>query len=564
MSIKVLDPRVVARIAAGEVVERPASVVKELVENSLDAGASQISVEVAGGGISLIRITDNGGGIPAADVEMPFIRHATSKISCLEDLESINSLGFRGEALPSIAAVAEVELQTCAAGEKAGTALRLRDGSVVHREESGRAPGTTLSVINLFRSIPARLKFLKLPATENSHIAGVVTQYALAYPEVRFTLSIDGRVTLRTPGRGIPMESVIAVYGPDVAAGMIKVAATQTSPRVTGLAGAPTIARARRDHLSFFVNRRWVNSRLLTRAVEQAYRGLLTTDRQPIAIMNIALPPDDVDVNIHPAKSEVKFRDEQHIFGAVQRAVRQALVEHLSVPAIGVAEPPVLPWPDEVKPSPRAAQPAPSPVTATPPTQASTPLLSLPVLRVIGQLAESYIVAEGPEGLYLIDQHASHERILFEQITQRYTGKDIEVQGLLEPVTLELSPRQDELLRARCAGLAEFGFHIEPFGSRTFLVRAVPALLHDKDWAGMIRELLDSLGEVDREGWIEAVTRTMACHSAIRAGQTLTDTQMRELVRQLERAGNPHTCPHGRPTMIHLGLNRLKSDFRRT
>jgi DNA mismatch repair protein MutL len=560
LPIKVLDPRVVARIAAGEVVERPASVVKELVENSLDAGASQISVEVTGGGTGLIRVTDNGGGIPAAEAEIAFVRHATSKISRLDDLESINSLGFRGEALPSIAAVAEVELQTCAAGEQAGISLGLRDGAVVHRENLGRSPGTTINILNLFRNIPARLKFLKSPATENGHLAGVVTQYSLAYPEVKFTLSIDGRVTLRTPGRGVLTDAVIAVYGPDIAAGMIEVAPVVSSPRVTGLAGAPAIARAGRGYLSFFVNRRWVNSRLLTRAVEQAYHGLLISDRHPVAVINITLPPDEVDVNIHPAKSEVKFRDEQHVFGAVQRAVRHALVEHMSVPAVGVAEPPMLPWiADTTTPATGEDRP-----TSPPSTPAPTPLLSLPVLRVMGQLADSYIIAEGPDGLYLIDQHAAHERVLFEQITRRRSGKDIEVQGLLEPVTLELSPRQDELLRARCAGLAEFGFNIEPFGNRTFLVRAVPGLLHDKDWAGMIRELLDSLGEVDQEGWITAVTRTMACHSAVRAGQSLTDVEMRALVRQLEKAENPHACPHGRPTMIHLSSSKLKNEFRRT
>jgi DNA mismatch repair protein MutL len=560
MSIKVLDPRVVARIAAGEVVERPASVVKELVENSLDAGTLQISVEVTGGGTGLIRVTDNGGGIASAEAEIAFVRHATSKISRLDDLEAINSLGFRGEALPSIAAVAEIELQTCAAGEKTGTSLSLRDGAVVHREDRGRPPGTTISVIKLFRAVPARLKFLKSPATENGHIAGVVSQYALAYPEVRFTLSIDGRVTLRTPGRGVLTDAVIAVYGPDIAAGMIEVTPVAASPRVTGLAGAPAIARAGRGYLSFFVNRRWVNSRLLTKAVEQAYHGLLTSDRHPVAIINIALPPDEVDVNIHPAKSEVRFRDEQHVFGAVQRAVRHALVERLTVPAVGVAEPPMLPWQADATTPASAGTRQPGP----PPTPTPTPLLSLPVLRVMGQLADSYIIAEGPDGLYLIDQHAAHERVLFEQIARRHSGKDIEVQGLLEPITLELSPRQDELLRARCASLSEFGFNIEPFGNRTFLVRAVPGLLHDKDWAGMIRELLDSLGEVDQEGWITAVTRTMACHSAVRAGRSLTDTEMRELVRQLEQADNPHACPHGRPTMIHLSSSKLKSEFRRT
>jgi len=533
-------------------------VVKELAENSLDAGSTQISVEVRGGGVSLIKVTDNGTGIPSGEVEFAFDRYATSKIGDLDDLESISSLGFRGEALPSIAAVAQIDMTTCADGEKAGTHLGLEDGAIANRRRQGRSQGTTVTVLNLFRKIPARLKFLKSVATENSHIANVVSQYALAFPEVKFSLSIDGRVALRTPGSGKLLDSLVEVYGAEVAGNMIELRGEAAVPRVTGMVGLPRVSRSGRGYLSFFVNRRWVNSRMLARAVEEAYHGLLMVGRHPMAVINISLPTKEVDVNIHPTKSEVKFSNERAVFSAVYRAVRQALAEQIPVPHVEAASKPVFPSAVREAASP-AYVGASSDLSPSPPT----PTTALPVLRVLGQLDNSYIIAEGPDGLYLIDQHAAHERVLFEKIERQRSQQEIEVQGLLEPVPLEVSPRQEAELWSHYQDLAEFGFAIEPFGGKTFLVRAVPAILHDRDWAGMLRELLDSLSEEDKSNWTEAVTSSMACHSAVRAGGALTDSEMRELVRQLEQAATPHTCPHGRPTMIHLSFGQLKKDFGR-
>ena len=568
MPIKVLDPKVVSQIAAGEVVERPASVVKELVENSLDAGSSQISVEVRGGGVSLIRVIDNGVGIPSGEVELAFDRYATSKIGNLADLDSITSLGFRGEALPSIATVSEVDVVTSAVGETAGTYLNLKDGRVTNRGSQGRSQGTTITVRNLFRKVPARLKFLKSSATENGHIANVVSQYALAFSEIKFSLLIDGKVTLRTSGSGRLIDSVTEVYGLEVANNMMAIGqgdgeweggAVVSPPEVTGMVGSPAVSRSSRGYLSFFINRRWVSSRLLAWAVEEAYHGLLMQGKHPVAIINISLPPEQMDVNIHPAKSEVKFQNERLVFSAVQKAVRQALIGSMPVPKIE---------------APTAAYAAPSErrellwtsagsgqLASLPLAPLQTPRVSLPVLRVLGQLLSSYIVAEGPDGLYLIDQHAAHERILFEQIKEQRAQQRVEVQGLLEPITLEVSPQQDEVLKSRYKSLAEFGFSIEPFGDRTYLVRAVPALLYKEDWVGMVREVLDSLSGDD---WVESMTISMACHSAVRAGQTLTDNEMRELIRQLEQVANPHTCPHGRPTMIHLSSGQLRREFGRS
>jgi len=568
MPIKVLDKEVVSQIAAGEVVERPASVVKELVENSLDAGSSQISVETKGGGVNLIRVIDNGAGIKSEEVELAFNRYATSKIGNLADLESINSLGFRGEALPSIAAVADVEMVTAADGATTGTCLNLREGLVTSRHSQGRSRGTTIAVHNLFRNIPARLKFLKSPTTEHSHIANVVSQYALAFPSVKFTLLINDKVALRTSGSGRLVDSVTEVYGLEIANNMLEIRHGNEEwkgdneaslPEVTGMIGSPTVSRANRGYLSFFINQRWVSSRVLSWAVEEAYHGLIMQGKHPVAIINISLDPRQLDVNIHPAKSEVKFQNERFVFSAVQKAVRQALLESMPVPKIEAStatygapsEQRELSWTLA-----RSGQ-----LASLPLAPLQTPQVSLPVLRVLGQLLSSYIIAEGPDGLYLIDQHAAHERICFEKIREQRAQQKIEVQGLLEPVTFEVSPQQDEVMKLHYANLAGFGFTVDPFGDRTYLVRAVPALLHNKDWLGMMREVLDSSSVGD---WAESMTISMACHSAVRAGQILADDEMRELIRQLEQVANPHTCPHGRPTMIYFSSGQLRKEFGRS
>ena len=570
MSIIILDKEVVSQIAAGEVVERPASVVKELVENSLDAGSTQISIEVKGGGVSLIRVTDNGVGIPSGEVTLAFERYATSKIGSLEDLESIGSLGFRGEALPSIAAVAQIEIITQAVAETAGSYLSLQDSVVIEQRSQGRSQGATLTVRNLFRKVPARLKFLKSPTTENSHIANVVSQYALAFPEVKFVLFVDGRVALRTPGSGQLIDSVIAVYGLEVARNVLTIGSgdeewegglAASALPVTGMVGSPTISRSNRGYLSFFVNRRWISSRLLAWAVEEAYHGLLMAGKHPIAIINISLPPQEVDVNIHPTKTEIKFHHEHTVFSAVQKAVRQALIEQVPVPKIeevattygAPSAPRQVSWPLPERGASLSSLPVAS----------QTPAVSLPVLRMLGQLLNSYIIAEGPDGLYLIDQHAAHERILFEKIKLQGSRQKIEVQGLLEPVTFEVNPKQGEALKHHCENLAEFGFSIEPFGDRIYLVRAVPVLLYEKDWAGMVRELLDSPSGGEQEDWAEKIAISIACHGAVRAGQALTDDEMHELIRQLEQVAVPHTCPHGRPTMIHFDSAQLRKEFGR-
>jgi DNA mismatch repair protein MutL len=569
MTIKVLSPQVAAKIAAGEVVERPASAVKELLENALDAGAGQIAIETKGGGLESVRITDDGCGIAAEDVETAFGRYATSKITSVEDLDSIATLGFRGEALASIAAVAQVDITTGTKEGTVGDALTLKDGLVVRHIQQARPHGTTITVRDLFRNVPARLKFLKSTATENSHIANVVSQYALAYPEIRFFLNIDGRTALQTSGNGKLLDVIIEVYGIDTARRMLAVSGGEVGWQdgqavpitVTGMVGAPSVNKAGRDSLSFFVNRRVIGSRLLTRAVEEAYQGLLMQGRHPIAIINIALPPSEVDVNIHPTKAEVKFQNERAVFTAVQRAVRSALVATAPVAKIEESQKSYTGQSTVMTQSLWSA-PAKENSSAALSSNAQSPKLTLPLLRVLGQAAGNYIIAEGPDGLYVIDQHAAHERIMYEQLLSQKAGRGIQVQGMLEPFSFEVTPPQDEILKSNAARLRDFGFTIEPFGERTYLVRAVPSVLKDGDWLEALKEILDS--PRDKTTDVEDnIIKSLACHSAIRAGKTLTDDEMRELIRQLETVNLPNTCPHGRPTMLHLSIGQLEKEFGR-
>ncbi len=557
MPIRILACEVVSKIAAGEVVDRPASVVKELVENSLDAGATQISIETQDGGVRLIRVTDNGSGIPANEVERAFHRYATSKIETETDLENISTLGFRGEALPSIAAAADVEILTKPDIDTAGTYLYLKSGNILKRDKRTRPQGTTVTVHRLFRNVPARLKFLKSPATESSHIANLTSQYALAFPGVRFNLVVDGRPTLQTSGNGSLEEVVAEVYGLEIARQMLKIGETDQVPGVSGLVSPPSLNRSSRSYLSFFVNRRWVNSSLLARATEDAYHGLLMTGKHPIAIVNVSLPPQELDINVHPTKRDVKFRSTQIVYTAVQKSIEKVLVK--------TPPPEFKPGAPSFTPPPEIKTGAPSFTSPSLWTAKGAEPVSLPILRVLGQLASNYIMAEGPEGLYLIDQHAAHERVLFEKILAQRAQRQIEIQGLLEPLNLELTPKQEEALKKKAELLAEFGFNMEHFGARSYLLKAVPAVLREGNLAETVSELLDSIAiEEEPAKRDEKIAQSVACHSAVKAGHSLNAEEMRELIKQLEQTRQPRTCPHGRPTMIHLSSRQLEKEFGRT
>ncbi|MDW8120382.1 MAG: DNA mismatch repair endonuclease MutL [Chloroflexota bacterium] len=574
MPIRVLDPEVAARIAAGEVVERPASVVKELVENALDAGATQVVVEVVGGGMERIRVSDDGVGIPQADVPLLFQRHATSKLASAKDLEAIATLGFRGEALYSIAQVSWVSLLTRHRDEEQGTLVEVREGAVLRREPAGARVGTTLTVRGLFRNVPARRKFLRSPSAEAARCQQVVCAYVLAFPQVRFTLQVDGRTVLTAPGNGNLRDAVGAVYGSQVAQALVEVQgeAPERGWKIWGLVSPPDLHRSHRGNISIIVNRRPVQARALAFAVEEAYTGLLPQERHPLAVVHLTLPSEQVDANVHPSKAEVRIAAEGEVAGLLQRTVREAVVARSAVPQVAV---PLLR--PEVGPAPplggrggggtvrgRGEAPAPTAGVASPPAPALR--VALPALRPLGQMGACYIVAEGAEGLYLIDQHAAHERVLFERVWERLRRREPWTQGLLEPVVVELSPPQAQALADGQDAIAQAGWQVEPFGERAVLVRGMPAPLVGKPPRPAFLDFLDALlGDDLPQGMgMEArVAAVVACHSAVTAGMLLSPQEMASLLEDLGRAEDPYTCPHGRPTLVLLSRAYVEKEFRR-
>ena len=587
MPIKLLPLEVSSKIAAGEIIERPASVVKELVENSLDAGASQVSVEIRDGGMEYIRVADSGAGIAASEVETAFQRFATSKLSQAEDLTGIGTLGFRGEALPSIAAVASVALVSRVASADAGVHIDVDGGEVGDIRSEGAAAGTSVTVRNLFRHLPARREFLRSAGSEAAQVQTVTTRYAMACPGVKFDLDIDGSTAFSSPGSDDLREVVSAVYGSSVAADMLELESSDADdPAVSGMISPPSVTRANRSQITIFVNGRWVQVRMLAYALEQAYHGFLMERRFPIGVVYLDVPTEELDVNVHPAKTEVRFRQQGRVFSALQRAVRQTLIGHSPVPEVSQAAtpqpvgarpsaaPPV--WPgapaDRLANGPAApAQPAGANVHGHPdiaePFPAAQPLVpqkALPALRVLGQVKSTYIAAEGPDGVYLIDQHAAHERIVFEEVSAEIRSQTPRVQSLLEPATVELDHRQAELLESQLELLSGAGFHLEPFGTRTYILRGVPQLLSSGDPQRALLDVLDMMSDGGGfESWEERAAYSVACHGAIRAGMTLSGQEMSELTRQLESCQQPHSCPHGRPTMVHMSSARLEREFGR-
>jgi DNA mismatch repair protein MutL len=591
--IQILAQQVANQIAAGEVVERPASVVKELIENSLDAGATELRVEVREGGRRLIRVQDNGCGIPAGEARLAFERHATSKLVSLDDLDRITTLGFRGEALASIAAVAHVALLTRSAGEEVGTLFRIHEGREAAWEPKGTPPGTVVTVEHLFANLPARLKFLKQPATEAGHIQQIVTRYALAFPERRFNLVSDGRLLLQTSGSGKPYDVLVKVYGPDMARQMLPIEAgdQRSAIVVSGYAGIPTLHRSNRSYITLFVNRRWFQDTTIAYSVIQAYHTLLPVGRYPVGLIFIEMDPADVDVNVHPTKAEVRFQADRVVFSAVQQAVRRTLMAHAPVPAVELpaAAPTPTQWSlggsdgwaarrDALLGAGRehavtagGAQTAPDPLsgagTSRFPDRPGAAAAPLPLLRVIGQLNASYIVAEGPDGMYLIDQHAAHERVLYEQMLAQHAEARLPVQSLLEPLLLDFSPEQAAVVAEDIGLLNELGVSIEPFGGASYLVRSVPAVLSGDDPQSALTDIVDGLMqntdavEASREaGLITGICK----RAAVKAGQVMSTPEMQELVRRLETCRSPRTCPHGRPTMIYLSAADLGRQFGRT
>ena len=587
MPIRLLPPELAAQIAAGEVVERPVSVVKELVENSVDAGASRITVEIKGGGIEHIRVVDDGAGIPADEVSLAFQRHATSKLDSPAMLDAIPTLGFRGEAVPSIAAVSRMALITRPPAAEVGYHIELTWGALAREGAQGCPPGTTVQVSDLFGNLPARRRFLKSASAESGRVHDLLARYALIYPEIAFQLRVGDRQVLSTPGSGRPADAMLAVYGPDVSRSLLEVYGEDSDSgyRAEGFVGNPSLHRANRTYMTFYVNRRWIQSRMLTFALEETYHGLLPEKRYPLAALNLTLPFEDVDVNSHPAKREVRFHQDGKVYSALQRAVRSVLVEASPVRdlrgAVGrgagtglgaAASPGFFSSPFDRRPrpsSPNADGAVGSEIGtaiegAGPPGSALTPRQALPSLRVVGQVRLTYVVAESPDGMYLVDQHAAHERVLFDRLVRRANQRETLSQPLLAPVAVELTPGQQAVLESQRNSLSACGFELEDFGGSSILVRAVPAVLTTGDPG---RSLVDILDLAAFEGVLkesdDLLAASVACHSAIRAGQSMTEAEMRALLEQLEATDSPHTCPHGRPTLIHFSSYHMEREFGR-
>jgi len=694
MPIQILPPDVAAKIAAGEVVERPANVAKELIENSLDAGATEIRVEIREGGQRLLRVIDNGYGMLAEEAHLALERHATSKLQSADDLNQIATFGFRGEALYSIAAVSHLTLTTRHRDEPFGVQLRVEGGAIVANQRAGTPVGTIINVEHLFFNVPARKKFLRKATTEAGQISAVVQHCALAYPHRRFSFVNDGRLVFQSTGSGDLYDLLVKIYGLENAKQMSPVgnvalgfqladaersgetaaesaaenalaldvdfmlqgteetAAHEAQPapvQVFGYASVPTLTRANRTNINLFINRRYVEDRNLTYAIVQAYHTLLPGGRYPLATIFVTVDAAQVDVNVHPQKVQVRFVDDRAIFSAVQRAVRRAIIDTAPVPGMTLTEsgghtpspasnesswsnrdwdsrgwaarrqqilnagqrtlnlPVVPPQATETQqPADPTQPPVEAPHTsdvsdafapssnladastmATPSEQPSAPgqppssdalerelvveeqTPKLPPLRVVGQVGAMYIIAEGPEGVFLIDQHAAHERILYEKyLAQRY-GTDagmVPQQHLLEPLTLHIGHELTGLLAQYLPQLAALGFTVEPFGGDTYLVRAIPSVLSGQDPLRTLEEIVNALANrrnlVGEE--LEARMVKMICKRAsIKAGQLLSTLEMQELIHQLEHCRAPRTCPHGRPTMIQLSAGELEKAFGR-
>ncbi len=594
MPIRLLSPEVASQIAAGEVIERPASVVKELMENSLDAGARTIQIVIEEAGRKLIEVTDDGSGIPSDELELAVARHATSKLVRSDDLFSISTLGFRGEALASIGSVSRMTLTSRVKDEKEGARLKVEGGQIGKVTKVGAAVGTIVRVEDLFYNVPARLKFLKTDVTERRAIDALVTRYALAYPDKRFKLSEGKSVTLHTAGDGDRRAILAALYGVEVAKQMLEVTAEEDDYRLSGFISPTSLTRSNRREITFFVNGRWVQDVPLSTALLQAYHTLLMVGRYPLTVLFLDMPPQDVDVNVHPAKAEVRFRNQDKVFSFVQRSVRKALLAYSPVPSItpslwgtrttqAESKPPVgLDWTiahDEKVSAGNAAlpeeegkktsSPFPSPLSTPPSSPSQTqpsPFTQIPLLRLVGQIGATYLVAEGPDGLYLIDQHAAHERVLFEKLMVQHAMKNIPSQVLLTPAVVTLPPSSAQLLLTQLPILQRFGFDVEEFGPNTFQLRALPVLFAGSDPSAALRALVEDFEEDETplQNEIEAKIAARVCkRMAVKAGQVLSPEEQRALLTDLEACDSPRTCPHGRPTMIHLSVDMLERQFGR-
>lgn len=653
--IAVLDQVTIDKIAAGEVVERPSSVVKELVENAIDAGASAVTVEIKDGGKTFLRITDNGSGIPKEQVSLAFLRHATSKIQKVEDLLEIASLGFRGEALSSISAVAQVELITKTASDMAGVRYIIEGGMEKSIEDIGAPEGTTFLVRNLFYNVPARSKFLKTAATEGGYISSLMEQMALSHPEVSFKYIMNGQVKLHTSGNGNQKDVIYQIYGRDITRELLKIHFKNEWIEIQGYIGKPTVSRGNRNFENYYINGRYVKNRILMRAIEDAYKGFLMQHQFPFVSLQISMTGNGLDVNVHPAKMEVRFSREQEVYQTLYRVLSDALYERELIPEVSfdrkqmpkkempklsrasvpepfeksrqqTIQPKILceetSYPDRKRktilvaekkedrspeqkteqskiPKPEMSSlevsklsdcvqkteeaNAPDQKTAMQKNHAEKPVakepfhqqsfLEQPMLskqarrqhKLIGQLFDTYWMVQYGESLYIIDQHAAHEKVLYERIVRELESRTIHSQYLSPPIVLSLSMEEEELMLAQKQVFEKFGFELEHFGGREYNIRAVPANLYGVDQKAFFLELLGSLDKDTKQtpDILLHKLATAACKAAVKGNQKLSPAEADRLIDELLQLDNPYHCPHGRPTIISMTKTELEKKFRR-
>lgn len=587
--IRVLPPEVVSRIAAGEVVERPAAVVKELVDNSLDAGSTRITVEVTDGGRKLIRVCDDGEGMTPADAVLAFQRHATSKLRSEYELARVRTLGFRGEALPSIASVSTVRLVTACRTEPVGIRLILAGGALVRSEEVAAPPGTQIEVEDLFFNTPARKKFLKTAATEFSHVCHAVQQAALAWPGTTFRLTHNGQEVVDYPAVSSRRDRILQVYGLRFAEQAVPVSAERAGIRVEGLAIQPMYVRAGRSPQDLIVNRRSVRNAAIVHAVYDAYGAYLSKGQHPQFVLFLDVDHEQVDVNVHPTKREIRFADQDLVFQAVRSAVRAAIGAEAKSAAVGHRPPfdsaqgrtPVersavsgeleslrpMVGPSRQEDSPEHAEGRPEAGGTVREDEPTYCAASVPEIVPMGQLDRTYLVVQVGSELHVIDQHTAHERVLYERLCRSRLGQAVPSQPLLIPETVEVPAAQAALLQRHLSDLEQAGLALEPFGAHTFVVRAVPAMLKPLDYTALVLDLADDMAQWNTtspvESRLKAVMASLACHGAVRAGRVMELPEIKQLVEDWLAEGLPVTCPHGRRVALRLTKNELARVFGR-
>jgi DNA mismatch repair protein MutL len=570
------------QIAAGEVVERPASVVKELVENAIDAGARRVGIHVELGGKKQVRVEDDGDGMSPEDARLAIERHATSKIRRADDLAAIRTMGFRGEALPSIASVSHFALRTRARGDESGTEIRVNGGAVASVTEIGAAEGTTIEVNDLFYNLPARRKFLKSDSAESAQVSRIVTQLALAHPEVGFTLTSGGRTVLQTPPAGSLRDRLYQVYGDRD--DLVELRKDAGGLVIVGFVAALAEQGPTRGAQNVFINRRIVKDRTIAHAIIDAYSQASIKERSPEVHLFIEMNPEAVDVNVHPTKAEVRFREQSLVHEVVRRALMEALGQsgvpqlQLQPEAIAPRIPTTIPLPGALTGSypnrwvPEAVQPKPDATYApgapeTPEALQAPEATAIRPMIPLGQFRDTFIIAVDDEGVAIIDQHVAHERVLFERVMERLTSGPLESQQLLIPIVLDVSASAHQTLVARTAELARFGFEVESFGASTVKITAVPALLDRADCERALLALADDLEGLDRgaqvQDALQRIAATTACHAAVKANYPLTYEKMTHILDELRATAYSTVCPHGRPVMLRLTRREIEKNFDR-